>query len=70
GGTGDVLAGTITGLLAQGVAPLDAAVLGVFLHSAAGRIVRDEIGDMGALAGDLLPRLPIAARRLKAGEDV
>jgi len=64
-GTGDVLAGAIAGLLAQGLAPYDAAVLGVYLHSAAGRLVRDEIGDMGALASDLLPRLPLAIKELK-----
>jgi NAD(P)H-hydrate epimerase len=65
-GTGDVLAGAIAGLLAQGLAPFDAAVLGVYLHSAAGRLVRDEIGDMGAIASDLLPRLPLAIKALKA----
>jgi NAD(P)H-hydrate epimerase len=64
-GTGDVLAGAIAGLLAQGLAPFDAAVLGVYLHSAAGRLVRDDLGDMGALASDLLPRLPLAIKNLK-----
>lgn len=68
-GTGDVLAGLITGLICQGLAPADAAVLGVYLHGAAGRLVRDDVGEMGALASDLLPRLPIAARRLRRGED-
>lgn len=65
-GTGDVLAGAIAGLLAQGLAPYDAAVLGVYLHSAAGRLVRDELGDMGALASDLLSRLPLAIKALKS----
>ena len=64
-GTGDVLAGAIAGLLAQGLAPFDAAALGVYLHSAAGRLVSDDLGDMGALASDLLPRLPLAIRNLK-----
>jgi NAD(P)H-hydrate epimerase len=64
-GTGDVLAGAIAGLLAQGLAPFDAAVLGVYLHSAAGRLVRDDLGDMGTLASDLLPRLPLAIKALK-----
>jgi NAD(P)H-hydrate epimerase len=64
-GTGDVLAGTIVGLLAQGLAPFDAAALGVYLHGAAGAIVRAEVGDMGAIASDLLPRLPQAIRALK-----
>ena len=64
-GTGDVLAGAIAGLLAQGLAPRDAAALGVYLHSAAGRIVRDDLGDMGTIASDLLPRLPKAIKALK-----
>jgi ADP-dependent NAD(P)H-hydrate dehydratase / NAD(P)H-hydrate epimerase len=64
-GTGDVLAGAIAGLLAQGLAPFDAAVLGVYLHAAAGQLVRDELGDMGAIASDLLPRLPLAIKSLK-----
>jgi ADP-dependent NAD(P)H-hydrate dehydratase / NAD(P)H-hydrate epimerase len=65
-GTGDVLAGTIAGLLAQGLTPFDAAALGVYLHSAAGRLVRTDLGDAGALASDLLPRLPLAIKALKA----
>src|SRR5262249_33143207 len=64
-GTGDVLAGAIVGLLAQGLAPFDAAALGVYLHGAAGALVLEEVGDMGALAGDLLPRLPKAIKGLK-----
>jgi NAD(P)H-hydrate epimerase len=64
-GTGDVLAGAITGLLAQGLAPFDAAVLGVYLHSAAGRLIRADLGDAGTIASDLLPRLPLAIRDLK-----
>lgn len=65
-GTGDVLAGVIAGLLAQGVGLVDAAVLGVYLHGAAGALVRDEVGDMGALASDLLPRLPRVIKELRA----
>ncbi|MBX0326178.1 NAD(P)H-hydrate dehydratase [Oscillochloris sp. ZM17-4] len=64
-GTGDVLAGAITGLLAQGVAPFDAAALAVYLHGAAGARVRAELGDAGALASDLLPQLPQAIRALR-----
>lgn len=64
-GTGDVLAGAIGGLLAQGLAPYDAAALGVYLHAAAGARVRDELGDAGTLASDLLPELPRAIRALK-----
>ncbi|NTU83932.1 MAG: bifunctional ADP-dependent NAD(P)H-hydrate dehydratase/NAD(P)H-hydrate epimerase, partial [Chloroflexales bacterium] len=65
-GTGDVLAGAIGGLLAQGLGPYDAAALGVYLHAAAGSRVRDELGDAGTLASDLLPELPRAIKALRA----
>ncbi len=64
-GTGDVLAGTIVGLLAQGVEPEDAAALGVYLHGVAGERASAELGDAGMLAGDLLPELPRAIRDLR-----
>lgn len=64
-GTGDVLAGVIGGLLAQGVEPFDAACLGVWLHAEAGQLVRREVGEAGAVAGDLLPRLPRAITQLR-----
>jgi NAD(P)H-hydrate epimerase len=65
-GTGDVLAGVIAGLLAQGLSHFDAAVLGVYLHAGAGTLVRDELGDTGALASDLLLRLPRVIKQIKA----
>ncbi len=64
GGTGDVLSGTIGALLAQGLAPFDAAKLGVYLHGLAGDAVRERVGDAGLLAGDLPDALPIGRRRL------
>jgi NAD(P)H-hydrate epimerase len=64
-GTGDVLSGVIAGLLAQSLELFDAAVLGVYLHAAAGALLRDELGDMGTLASDLLPRLPKAIKKLR-----
>ena len=63
-GTGDVLAGAIAGLLAQGLGLFDAATLGVYLHGAAGERVRADLGDAGMVAGDLLPELPKAIRAL------
>ncbi len=53
GGSGDVLAGIIVGLLAQGLEPYEAAVLGGYLHGAAGELARDYWGDSGLLAGEL-----------------
>ena len=53
GGTGDVLAGAIGSLLAQGLEPFAAARLGVYLHGLAGDAVRERFGDAGLLASDL-----------------
>ena len=58
GGSGDVLAGMITALLGQGVAPLQAAVCGAWLHGAAGDICEKEIGQYGMLPTDMLQVLP------------
>jgi hydroxyethylthiazole kinase-like uncharacterized protein yjeF len=66
GGTGDVLAGTIGALLAQGLAPYDAARLGVYLHGQAGELVRERIGDAGLLASDLPEAVPVVRKRLAA----
>ncbi|HLZ71424.1 MAG TPA: NAD(P)H-hydrate dehydratase [Dehalococcoidia bacterium] len=59
-GTGDVLAGTIAGLLAQGLPAPEAAACGVFLHGTAGDLLRKELGDAGVLASDVLEALPRA----------
>src|SRR5215212_3723568 len=64
GGTGDVLSGTIGSLLAQHVAPYDAARLGVYLHGLAGDAVRERLGDSGLLASDLPDAIAIARKRL------
>ncbi len=62
GGTGDVLAGAIAGLLAQGLPPRSAAIAGVFVHSQAGEAARRRMGQAGMLASDLLPLLPVVLR--------
>jgi NAD(P)H-hydrate epimerase len=61
GGTGDVLAGLIAGLLAQGLAPFEAACAGCWLHGEAAH----EFGP-GLVADDLIDTLPPVLRRLKA----
>jgi hydroxyethylthiazole kinase-like uncharacterized protein yjeF len=64
-GTGDVLAGVIAGLKAQGLKSYDATALGVYLHGAAGDKIKDELGDTGTIASDLLPALPLIIKQLK-----
>ncbi len=66
GGTGDVLSGIITGLMAQGLSPDDAACCGVYLHGQVAEEVRDRSGDAGMVASDLMEGLPIAINRLRA----
>jgi NAD(P)H-hydrate epimerase len=64
-GTGDVLAGVVAGLMAQGLNTFDAASLGVWLHACAGEVVKVELGDTGMIASDLLPVLPKKIKELK-----
>ncbi|MFQ5341420.1 MAG: NAD(P)H-hydrate epimerase [Anaerolineae bacterium] len=63
-GTGDVLAGTIVGMLAQGLPAFEAAVAGCYLHGLVGQLVGAELGSAGAVAGDLLLALPYAIQEL------
>jgi len=66
-GTGDVLAGSIVGFLAQGLAPYEAAIAGVYLHGAAGDLATATLGNAGTVASDLLPLLPRVLKELRAG---
>lgn len=52
-GSGDVLAGMITGLLAQGYAPLESCLLGTYVHGLAGDIAADEYSQEALIAGDI-----------------
>lgn len=60
GGSGDVLTGIITALLAQGLAAPEAAVLGALLHQKAGRIARKKMGAFSMLPSDVIEMLPAA----------
>jgi hydroxyethylthiazole kinase-like uncharacterized protein yjeF len=58
-GTGDVLAGTIIGLLAQGIEPFESAVLGSWIHAKAGLVCTDKQGNTASvIAGDLIDAFP------------
>ncbi len=65
GGTGDVLAGLIGSMLAQGLAPGDAAVAGVTIHAQAGLMVQARRGRAGGLASDVVEALPAAQELLR-----
>lgn len=58
GGSGDVLAGVIAGLLARGADPLTATAWGVWLHGHSGRRMAARHGPIGFLARELLPEIP------------
>ncbi|MBE2236794.1 MAG: NAD(P)H-hydrate dehydratase [Caldilineaceae bacterium] len=64
-GSGDVLAGVIGGLLAQGLEPFAAACVGAGLHGMAGLACGATMGAAGVLASDLLPALPTVQHRLR-----
>ena len=64
GGSGDVLAGIIASLLAQGASPLQAAVAGVFLHASAGDLAEQNLTQYAMLPSDLIGELPYAFRAL------
>ncbi len=59
-GMGDVLTGVIAALIGQGIAPADAAVLGVHIHGLAGDMAVETIGPAGLLATDVANLLPKA----------
>jgi NAD(P)H-hydrate epimerase len=63
-GSGDVLGGIIVSLLGQGLEPYDAAVLGAYVHGAAGELAAEEVGDAGLLSGELADWVPEVRQRL------
>ena len=63
GGSGDLLAGLITGFLGQGMDCLTAAACGAFFHGAAGDLAAGELGEYGVLPSDLITFLPRLLKR-------
>ena len=64
-GSGDVLTGIITGLLARGYNRGEACMLGMYLHGLAGDLAVKEVGKESLVAGDLIKYLPQAFKRLE-----
>ena len=64
-GSGDVLTGIITALLARGYQPKDACIVGVYLHGLAGDLAAADLGEESLLASDIICYLPRAFKRLK-----
>ena len=67
-GTGDVLSGIISGFLAQKMSPLDASILGVYLHGLAGDIASDDYSQYSVLASDVIDYLPFAFNEILMSE--
>ena len=64
-GSGDVLTGIITGLLARGYKPQDACILGVYMHGLAGDLAAHDVGEESLLASDIISYISRAYQRLK-----
>jgi NAD(P)H-hydrate epimerase len=62
GGTGDVLTGMITGLVAQGYTISEASRLGVFLHGYIADEITEQRGEMGLTAIDIINRIPLTLK--------
>ncbi|MBR1448395.1 MAG: NAD(P)H-hydrate dehydratase [Prevotella sp.] len=65
-GSGDVLTGIITGLLARGYKQREACLLGVYLHGLAGDLAAEELGEESLIASDIIKYLPKAFLRVKS----
>lgn len=63
-GTGDVLTGVITGLIAQGIKPEMAAVAGVFIHGVAGQLAENRHGEYGVTAEDVADSVGAAIKKI------
>lgn len=68
-GSGDVLTGVITGLIAQGYEPLDATIFGVYLHGLAGDVASQIHGQEALIAGDITDALGRAFQSILAPPD-
>ena len=65
GGSGDVLTGLLTGLLAQGMEPFDACCAAVWIHGRAGDMAAEEKGRRGMTPADMIEKLPYALKEVE-----
>ena len=63
-GSGDVLTGIITGLIAQKLSPIDASVLGTYIHGLSGEIASKELSEYSVIASDLITYIPKAILKI------
>jgi ADP-dependent NAD(P)H-hydrate dehydratase len=63
-GSGDVQAGIVAGLVARGAEPARAAIWGAYLHGRAGERLAAEVGPVGSMAREQLPRIPLILREI------
>ena len=63
-GSGDVLTGILTALLARGYSELNACIIGMFIHGAAGDMAARKFGKESLMAGDIIDYLPEVFKRL------
>jgi hydroxyethylthiazole kinase-like uncharacterized protein yjeF len=66
-GTGDVLTGMISGFLSQGLSPVQASILGVYMHGFAGDSAAAEKGEHSLIATDIIEKVPFAFHSLSHG---
>jgi ADP-dependent NAD(P)H-hydrate dehydratase / NAD(P)H-hydrate epimerase len=64
-GTGDVLSGIIVGLLAQGLSPFDAAIVGGYLHGLAGELAAQQGSTRSVIARDVIDSLGVAFHQIE-----
>lgn len=63
-GSGDVLTGIITGLLARGYKQKEACILGIYIHGLAGDLAAKELGEESLISSDIIKYLPNAFKKL------
>ena len=64
-GSGDVLTGIILALLGQGYGTMEAGKMGAYIHGSAGDLAKEELGEMGMVASDIIRYLPKTLKRME-----